>query len=295
MNNVFSQQLVNLRRQNNWSQSELAEKLFVSRQAISKWEMGTSEPDIDKLIQLSQLFNSDLDFLIVGKSIHKNQILSVNNLSKAYEYPVLKKINFTVHSRERIALLGSNGAGKSTLINLILSQQQPDTGDIELKLNPKEDLNVMKQEDNLLLACTVWEQIALVSNMMNNYSQEKITQWLKQFNLEKQMKTKVNNLSGGQKRRLSLLLSLIRPSKLLILDEPTAGMDLESIDMFWQSLDYVSGSVLTVTHDFNQIDKYFSRVLLLKNGEIYADSSVDKIHSHNQTIEQWYRQLNKEN
>lgn len=58
----FSQQLVNLRRQNNWSQSELAEKLFVSRQAISKWEMGTSEPDIDKLIQLSQLFNSDLDF-----------------------------------------------------------------------------------------------------------------------------------------------------------------------------------------------------------------------------------------
>lgn len=94
------------------------------------------------------------------------------------------------------------------------------------------------------------------------------------------------------------MLSVLRQSKLLILDEPTVGMDLESIDYFWHFIENhfiekVSGSILVITHDFNQIDKFFSRVLLLKDGQISQDIPVKEIHQHNQTIEQRYRQHNR--
>ncbi|GMA69975.1 hypothetical protein GCM10025879_12210 [Leuconostoc litchii] len=58
-------------------------------------------------------------------------------------------------------------------------------------------------------------------------------------------------------------------------------------------MDHIGGSVLTITHDFNQIDRYFNRVLLLKNGVIWKDETVAKIHSNNQTIEEWYRKYNR--
>lgn len=70
-------------------------------------------------------------------------------------------------------------------------------------------------------------------------------------------------------------------------------MDLESIDFFWRKLELVNTSVLTITHDFNQIDRYFDRVLLLKEGVIIFDEQVSNIHSNNQTIEKWYRSKNK--
>ena len=89
----------------------------------------------------------------------------------------------------------------------------------------------------------------------------------------------------------SYLAFSVSPS--LILDEPTVGMDLESIDYFWHFIEKVSGSILVITHDFNQIDKFFSRVLLLKDGQISQDIPVKEIHQHNQTIEQWYRQHNR--
>lgn len=294
MKNIFSHQLITLRRRKKLSQNDLARKLYVSRQSISKWENGENEPGIDKLITLSEILGVSLGFLILGKDNMNDLILKISGLTKAFAQPVLNGIDLNIYGKDRIALLGSNGAGKSTLVKVIYGELQPDTGRVASYINNKDDLNVMTQDDVLMEDLKVIEQVQLAALIDKVYSEEFIEQLIRKFRLEKQKNTFVGKLSGGQKRRLSLLLTLLRDSKLLILDEPTVGMDLESIDFFWRYLDHVGGCVITITHDFNQIDKYFSRVLLLKDGKIMQDVSVDKIHSHNQTIEQWYRQFNNE-
>lgn len=102
----------------------------------------------------------------------------------------------------------------------------------------------------------------------------------------------IAKLSGGQKRKVALLLALLGNAELRIFDEPTTGMDLESIDLFWSYLEQITSSVIVITHDFNQIDKFFTRVILLKDGHIAEEAEVARIHSNNQTIESWYRNQN---
>lgn len=257
------------------------------------YQNGDAEPDIDKLISLSDIFAVDLDFLLAGKQRTDDLILQLQHVSKSFQKPVLKDVNLSVYGRDRIALLGGNGSGKTTIVNLILGLLQPDEGIVSQNFKPQEDLSVMPQENMLIESLRVYEHIALSAQIKRQYSRTLVTDMLAKFKLQQQSKTLVSQLSGGQKRRLSLLISLIRPSKLLVLDEPTVGMDLESIDFFWDYLDHVGGSVVTITHDFNQIDKYFTSVVLLKDGVIAAKESVATIHSKNQTIEQWYRIANK--
>lgn len=286
-------QLLKLRTEKQLSQAELATRLFVSRQAVSKWENGDAEPSIDKLILLAKVFNVSLDCLILGTNDFNQPLVKLNNIVKTFNTPVLNNLDLTIHNNERIALLGSNGAGKTTLVKIIEGALKPNEGTIKWYFNKNNSLNIMSQENVLIPTLKVKEQIILTAAITKVDSKQRINYLLDQFKLSSQQNTIVAKLSGGQKRRLSLLLSVLRQSKLLILDEPTVGMDLESIDYFWHFIEKVSGSILVITHDFNQIDKFFSRVLLLKDGQISQDIPVKEIHQHNQTIEQWYRQHNR--
>lgn len=293
MENVFSEQLITLRQKKKLSQHALAQKIFVTRQSVSKWENGDAEPSIDKLISLAEILNVDLNHLLIGQQSTADLIMSINHLTKSFTKPVLNDVNLNIYGRDRIALLGSNGAGKSTLVKIMYNTIKADSGEIKRYINMRDDLNIMTQDDILISDLKLIEQIELSARINQVYAKTYIEQLLDQFRLRQVAHTYISKLSGGEKRRLSLVLSLMRPSKLLILDEPTVGMDLESIDLFWKHMDHVGGAVLTITHDFNQIDKYFSRVILLKDGQIKRDDRVSDIHAHNQTIEQWYRQFNR--
>lgn len=293
MSYSFPHQLLKLRTEKQLSQAELAKRLFVSRQAVSKWENGDAEPSIDKLILLAKVFKVSLDRLILGTNDFNQPLVKLNNIVKTFNSPVLNSLDLTIHNNERIALLGSNGAGKTTLVKIIEGALQPNEGTVKWYFNKNDSLNIMSQENILIPTLKVKEQIILTAAITKVGSKQRINYLLDQFKLSSQQNTIIAKLSGGQKRRLSLLLSVLRQSKLLILDEPTVGMDLESIDYFWHFIEKVSGSILVITHDFNQIDKFFSRVLLLKDGQISQDIPVKEIHQHNQTIEQWYRQHNR--
>lgn len=293
MSYSFPHQLLKLRTEKQLSQAELATRLFVSRQAVSKWENGDAEPSIDKLILLAKVFKVSLDRLILGTNDFNQPLVKLNNIVKTFNSPVLNSLDLTIHNNERIALLGSNGAGKTTLVKIIEGALQPNEGTVKWYFNKNDSLNIMSQENILIPTLKVKEQIILTAAITKVGSKQRINYLLDQFKLSSQQNTIIAKLSGGQKRRLSLLLSVLRQSKLLILDEPTVGMDLESIDYFWHFIEKVSGSILVITHDFNQIDKFFSRVLLLKDGQISQDIPVKEIHQHNQTIEQWYRQHNR--
>ncbi|MBD9366192.1 ATP-binding cassette domain-containing protein [Leuconostoc mesenteroides] len=292
MENIFSYQLNMLRQKKSLSQELIAQKLYVSRQSVSKWERGDAEPDIDKLIALADIFGVDLNYLLAGQQSPEELLLKLTAVRKGFKKPVLNDVNLEIYGKDRIALLGSNGSGKSTIVNIIASMLRPDAGHIERLFDPKEDLNVMPQENTLIETLRLAEHIALSAGIHRIYSTQFVSGLLQKFHLEEQANVRISDLSGGQKRRLALLLSVMSSSKLLILDEPTVGMDLESIDFFWNYMDHVAGSVLTITHDFNQIDRYFNRVLLLKDGVIVQDEKVTEIHSNNQTIEEWYRKYN---
>lgn len=290
--NIFSRKLIDLRRKNQLSQAGLANKLFVTRQSISKWENGESEPSIDKLINLSEIFNTSLDNLIMGNMSDKDKLVSISHINKSYENQVLNDLSLDIYNNERIALLGLNGSGKTTTISIMSGLKNADSGDVKFNFNKKKGLKLMPQNDVLINDMKVRELLKLTQLLNKVKDNNHIESLVKEFNFTALMDHYVGSLSGGQKRRLSLLLSLMSPSKLLVLDEPTVGMDLETIDILWNHLEHVNGSILMVTHDFNQIDKFFSRILLLKDGRIENDMSVDKIHSHNQTVEQWYRANN---
>ena len=202
---------------------------------------------------------------------------------------VLKGVSFTVEEGDKVALLGNNGAGKSTLLKIIAGQLQANAGRIETTLDFQTEIGMMPQGDILINDLKVGD-LVLLKCYMNQLEDIDIDALLKMVELEDFKNQYVLGLSGGQKRRLSLLLTILNEPRLIFLDEPTTGMDLESVDNFWHLLEEQKFTSVVVTHDFNQIDHFFTKVLILKDGRIAAQESVEEIHRKGQTIEQFYRE-----
>lgn len=202
---------------------------------------------------------------------------------------VLKGVSFIVEEGDKVALLGNNGAGKSTLLKIIASQLQANAGRIETTLDFQTEIGMMPQGDILIDDLKVGD-LVLLKCYMNQLEDIDIDALLKMVELEDFKNQYVLGLSGGQKRRLSLLLTILNEPRLIFLDEPTTGMDLESVDNFWHLLEEQKFTSVVVTHDFNQIDHFFTKVLILKDGRITAQESVEEIHRKGQTIEQFYRE-----
>ena len=202
---------------------------------------------------------------------------------------VLKGVSFTVEEGDKVALLGNNGAGKSTLLKIIAGQLQANAGRIETTLDFQTEIGMMPQGDILIDDLKVGD-LVLLKCYMNHLEDIDIDALLKMVELEDFKNQYVLGLSGGQKRRLSLLLTILNEPRLIFLDEPTTGMDLESVDNFWHLLEEQKFTSVVVTHDFNQIDYFFTKVLILKDGRIAAQESVEDIHRKGQTIEQFYRE-----
>lgn len=202
---------------------------------------------------------------------------------------VLKGVSFTVEEGDKVALLGNNGAGKSTLLKIIAGQLQANAGRIETTLDFQTEIGMMPQGDILIDDLKVGD-LVLLKCYMNHLEDIDIDALLKMVELEDFKNQYVLGLSGGQKRRLSLLLTILNEPRLIFLDEPTTGMDLESVGNFWHLLEEQKFTSVVVTHDFNQIDHFFTKVLILKDGRIAAQESVEEIHRKGQTIEQFYRE-----
>ena len=217
-------------------------------------------------------------------------MFKVSEIKKSFKNKeVLKGVSFTVEEGDKVALLGNNGAGKSTLLKIIAGQLQANAGRIETTLDFQTEIGMMPQGDILIDDLKVGD-LVLLKCYMNQLEDIDIDALLKMVELEEFKNQYVMGLSGGQKRRLSLLLTILNEPRLIFLDEPTTGMDLESVDNFWHLLEEQKFTSVVVTHDFNQIDHFFTKVLILKDGRIAAQESVEDIHRKGQTIEQFYRE-----
>ncbi|EKK20078.1 ABC transporter ATP-binding protein [Fructilactobacillus florum 8D] len=217
-------------------------------------------------------------------------MLEVRNVQKSFNKKrILKGVSFNIKKNDNIALLGSNGAGKSTLIKLISGEITPDDGCIETNLDFNTQVGIMPQDDILIDDLTVKEIISLKLNMCG-VKKGDTQQLLKEIGLEDVSKNFVDSLSGGQKRRLSLLLSILNNPEMVFLDEPTTGMDLNAVDNFWKLMKTSKFTAVVITHDFNQIDNFFDRVLILDKGVMTSDITVEEIHKAGIRVEEYYRQ-----
>jgi ABC-2 type transport system ATP-binding protein len=215
-------------------------------------------------------------------------MLKIENLSKAYKNgkePALKDISFKVEQGEFIALLGQNGAGKSTLINILAGNTKKDTGKVIIggydidtdELKTKKIFGVVPQEISFDFVFSVNEVLQNQSGYFGiKNNGEYINELLKNLSLTDKKYAHSRALSGGMRRRLLIAKALVHKPKLLILDEPTAGVDIElrySLYAFLKRLHTEGSTIILTTHYLEEAEKLCNRVIVLHQGRMIVDES----------------------
>jgi len=196
-------------------------------------------------------------------------ILEIKNLNFSYEKQlVLEDISFTVKKGDFLAIIGPNGGGKSTILKLILGLLKPTSGSISLK---EKDIGYVPQNTNINtnFPIKVWEVVSL--GFKNSFdTKEKVKDALQKVNMSNFFDTKISNLSGGQRQRVFIARALFKNPKLLILDEPTASIDVKGQEEIYQLLKELNKekTIIVVSHDLSVILKYASNVAYI-NKNIY--------------------------
>ncbi len=180
----------------------------------------------------------------------------------------LSNFSIRVLKGEKIGIIGKNGSGKSTFIKLLVGLLQPTSGEVSLGKNV--DISYFEQDKSSLdLEKTLWKTLAPEGDYVLVGDKEKhVIAYLKDFMFErKQADEKVVNLSGGQRSRLILAKILARPGSLLILDEPTNDLDMDSLDVLQDVLSEYEGTLIIVSHDRDFLDKIVTRTLVFSRNE----------------------------
>ena len=218
-------------------------------------------------------------------------MLEIKGLKKRFKAKeVLKNLNFSINEGEIVCLLGNNGAGKTTLINCILRMIQADSGSILLD---GRDIFTYKNKEyfskvNALLESSVnvydyltgWQNIEYFSGLLNiDSGNEKIKTYISLFELEEAIHEAVGTYSRGMRQKLALLIALMSSPKLLLLDEPTLGLDIQSKLSVIQILNTIIKTekiaVLLTSHQMDVVQKLQSRILILKDGVIHEFDKTD--------------------
>lgn len=190
-------------------------------------------------------------------------VAEVKGLCKAFDgRPIVKDLNFTLMRGDRLGLIGHNGAGKSTLIKLLLGKLSPDSGTVRLGTNLKIAYFDQLREQ-LDLTKTVAETIAPGSDWVEIAGQKKhVIAYLGDFLFPpRRAKVPVSSLSGGERNRLLLARLFALPANLLVLDEPTNDLDIDSLELLEQTLANYPGTIILVSHDRRFLDNVVTEVL----------------------------------
>lgn len=216
-------------------------------------------------------------------------IVSLNNIQKRFgDQVVLKEANFDVQQGEIVGLIGPSGAGKSTIIKIVLGMEKANTGKalvFDMQMPNRELLNnigYMAQADALYDVLTGYENLhffAQMKGIKKTIIKDEIQHVSQVVELTEHLSKKVSGYSGGMKRRLSLAIALLGEPDLLILDEPTVGIDPGLKRKIWQELYHIKEAgctILMTTHAMDEAE-LTDRVVLLFDGEIIADESPKEL------------------
>ncbi|MEV0152917.1 ABC transporter ATP-binding protein [Micromonospora sp. NPDC050686] len=196
----------------------------------------------------------------------------------------LDRVDLAVRAGEVVGLLGPNGAGKSTLINLLVGLRKPSAGRVELFGGDPRDaasrraLGVTPQETGLPGTLRVVEVVDFVSAHFPDPVPR--AELLDRFDLADQARRQTGGLSGGQRRRLAVALAFVGRPRLVVLDEPTTGLDVAARHTLWEAVRAFhaeGGTVLLSSHYLEEVEALAQRVVVIGRGRVLADDTVDAI------------------
>lgn len=223
-------------------------------------------------------------------------MIEFKNINKFFnDKKILDNVSLKIQPNEIYGLLGPNGAGKTTLIMILLGRVFSSKGDVffdNCKLNSKNksvlsQFGVVSQFDNLDPDFTVVENLRVYSSyfkMKKNLIEKRVEDVLEFVLLEERKNERIENLSGGMKRRLSIARALLNDPKVLILDEPTTGLDPQTRQIIWNKLKALKKNgttILLTTHFMEEAEKLCDNISIIDSGEIKLSGNPQSLISEN--------------
>ena len=211
--------------------------------------------------------------------------VTLTGVTKRYgEMQAVAGVDLTIRPGEVVALLGPNGAGKSTTIEMLLGLVRPDQGAVEIYgAAPVEAIatgrvGAMLQSGGIIEDARVSELVTLVASL--HADPLPVRETLERAGITDLADRRFKALSGGQKQRVRFAMAIVAQPDLIVLDEPTTGMDVESRRAFWASMHAETAlgrTVLFATHYLDEADSYADRVVLMRGGRVVADGTAAQI------------------
>ncbi len=196
-------------------------------------------------------------------------VMEAKRISKAYDgRTIVKDFSIKIARGDRVGLVGPNGAGKTTMVNLLTGSLEPDEGTVRLGTN-LEMISLDQRRDSLDLDMSLKDALTDGRGDMVSVGGEQrhVMSYMKDFLFTgEQARSPIRALSGGERGRLALAIALARPSNLLVLDEPTNDLDLETLDLLQDMLADYPGTVLLVSHDRDFLDRIVTSVITTEPG-----------------------------
>jgi ATP-binding cassette subfamily F protein uup len=199
-------------------------------------------------------------------------VIEAKDISKSFtrpdgsQLPIVKNFSTRILRGDRVGLIGPNGAGKTTLLKILTGEMQPDSGKVRLGVGMKM-ISLDQRRESFDLEQTLWKTLAPGGgdSIMVNGRQKHVVAYLRDFLFdEKQVVMPVRALSGGERARLLLAKLFAQPSNLVVLDEPTNDLDMDTLDLLQEVLGEYEGTVLIVSHDRDFLDRLTTSVIAVE-------------------------------
>lgn len=225
----------------------------------------------------------------------------ISGLTKNYgSQKALDSVSFSIKSGEVVGLLGPNGAGKSTLMKSVTGAIIPDSGEISVDnfsvlkqtIETKKRIGFLPENNPLYHEMYVREYLKFVGNIRNE-KKERIEEVIQKVGLTPESHKKIGQLSKGYKQRVGLAQAILSNPEILILDEPTNGLDPNQILEIREVIREIGKekTVILSTHIMQEVEALCSRVILLNKGKIVSDSPIEEFKGQYKSLEDSFHQL----
>ena len=227
--------------------------------------------------------------------------IQVKDVSKYYgQQAALQSISFEVKKGEIVGFLGPNGAGKSTLMKIISTYLTADEGRVDIcqenvegnPLNVRQKVGYLAEHNPLYLEMYIKEYLGFVAELYG-CSKKRVVEMIEQTGLSPEQHKKIGELSKGYRQRVGLAAALIHEPEVLILDEPTTGLDPNQLVEIRNLIKNSSKNktVMLSTHIMQEVEKMCNRVIIINKGKIVADEQLESLRAKKIDLESYFQRL----